>query len=101
MVRPERARRPSRGRALLAFALLLVVSATLAGCYVEAPYPGPPPGPPPPAVYVPGQWVWNGAAWVWRPPYWTAAPYGAPPPAAVHPGPPPGQPPQPGPPPQP
>jgi len=24
----------------------------------------------PPAVYVPGQWVWSGYAWVWQPGYW-------------------------------
>jgi hypothetical protein len=25
---------------------------------------------PPPAVWVPGRWVWNGAAWAWWPGHW-------------------------------
>ena len=95
MRRLKRAGRSARARAVFALAMLLGVALTVAGCYVEAPYPAPPPGPPPPVVYVPGQWVWNGVGWVWRPPYWTAVPYAAPP-AGAHPAPPPpggGQPP--------
>ena len=34
------------------------------------PYYGPPSGYRPPAVYVPGQWEWNGWGWVWQPGYW-------------------------------
>jgi hypothetical protein len=74
------------GRLALSAALgmLLGVGLLLTGCYYYVPPPYAAPAPPPGAVLVPGQWVWNGAAWVWRPPYW-AAPNPAPPPGAAPP----------------
>jgi hypothetical protein len=94
---PHRARRPGRVATL---ALLVGAGITLAGCYYvvpASPVPARPPyaapAPPPGAVLVPGQWVWNGAAWVWRRPYWAypapAPPPIAAPPALTPPGPPP------------
>jgi hypothetical protein len=102
MDRPASSGRFLRGGRLAVLAPLLGIGVLLAGCYyvvpAPPPYAAPVPGPPPPGVvYVPGQWVWTGAAWVWRPPYWAASPGPAPPPAAVPPAaapPPPGSPPQ-------
>jgi hypothetical protein len=91
-------RRLVRGGRLGGLALLLGISATVGGCYYVVPAPPPygAPAPPPAgAVLVPGQWVWTGAAWVWRPPYW-ASPAPQPPPGAAPPlvpQPPPGSPP--------
>ena len=80
---------------LLALARVLGLGAILAvilgGCYyvvpAPPPYAAPVPGPPPAgaAVYIPGQWVWNGVGWVWRPGYWAAAQPGGVPPPGVHP----------------
>jgi hypothetical protein len=84
-------RRLSRGARLRGLVLLLGIGGTMSGCYYVVPAPPPYAAPAPPpagAVLVPGQWVWTGAAWVWRPPYWAAPapqppPGAAPPPAAV------------------
>jgi len=101
MEEPESSRWRLWGAPWTLLASLLGFAATLAGCYYVLPAPppsaAPAPGWPPGTVYVPGQWVWNGAAWVWRPPYWATSPGPAPPPAAVPPA---GSPPQPGSPPQ-
>jgi hypothetical protein len=86
MRQSTRSRRLCRPGLLAALGMLLGLGLTLAGCYYVVP------APPPGAVLVPGQWVWNGAAWVWRPPYWASpspAPPGPPPPGATLPPPPP------------
>ena len=104
MNRPAPWRRLGRLGRCAALGMLLGVGILFAGCYYVAPPPPPPyaaPAPPPGAILVPGQWVWTGAAWVWRPPYWASPILGHRPGAAPPPGAAPAPPPPPGPPPPP